>query len=101
MATGSELRAQLLNGLPSDQPWYFDARRRRASDSPDTVLAVSYLSQAAGRIKRALRQEARLQVAECRERERLGFTEGFYPGSLQRLSDQFADEVYFTILATR
>jgi hypothetical protein len=57
------------------------------SDSPDTVLAVSYLSQAAGRIKRALRQEARLQaahVAECRERERLGFTEGFYPESLQK-----------------
>ena len=59
---------------------------------------MSYLSQAAGRIKRALRQEARLQaahVAECREREHLGFTEGFYPESLQRLSDQFADEVYF------
>jgi hypothetical protein len=64
--------------------------------------SVSYLSQAAGRIKRALRQEARLQaahVAECQERERLGFTDGFYPESLQRLSDQFADEVYFMILA--
>ena len=67
-------------------------------------LSVSYLSQAAGRIKRALRQEARLQathVAECQERERLRFTDGFYPESLQRLSDQFADEVYFMILAAK
>jgi hypothetical protein len=40
-------------------------------------------------------------VAECQERERLGFTDGFYPESLQRLSDQFADEVYFMILAAK